>query len=150
MRIDTGDQLANCSEDVRAANPGLFGLPAPPDTYVGKQNKYHVAPKVERTYNGIVYHSKKEVQKAQELDLMVKAGDIDFWLRQVPFVIGYDPLTVYVADFVTFKLYRYDHDNWDIAVLEVKPASEKAWAPGAKRKLKQFRQKYPNLKIEVI
>ena len=39
-----------------------------------KGNKYHVSPREDRTYNGIVYDSKKEMLFAQELDLRVRAG----------------------------------------------------------------------------
>ncbi len=66
-----------------------------------KQNKYHVADKIDRTYNGIVYHSKKEAKFASQLDLSQKAGDIDFWLGQVPFALP--GKAVYRLDFVTFK-----------------------------------------------
>jgi hypothetical protein len=42
----------------------------------GPRNKYHVSPREDRTLNGITYASKKEMRKAQELDLMVAAGEI--------------------------------------------------------------------------
>ena len=108
-----------------------------------KQNKYHVAAREDRTYRGVVYDSKKEASKAAELDLCVQAGEITFYLRQVPFIVGYDPLTKYVADFVTF-----DYNGlgmWVVTVIETKGT----FAPGAKRKLKLFREKYPNLTLEV-
>jgi hypothetical protein len=111
-------------------------------------NKYHVSPKTDRTYNGIVYDSKKEMLFAQELDLRVRAGEITFWLRQVPFVVGYDPLTVYKADFVTFSTPGLGH-YW-VTVIEVKPKDKKAWAKGAARKLKLFRKKFPHLKLEIV
>ena len=108
-----------------------------------KQNKYHVAPVPDRTYHGIVFGSKKEAAKAAELDLCVQAGEIDFYLRQVPFIVGYDPLTKYVADFVTFKFYYTE--GWAIKVIETKGM----YAPGAKRKIKLFREKFPNLELEI-
>lgn len=44
-------------------------------------NKY----KAERaTYDGYIYHSKKEAAYAAELDLRKKAGDIVRWERQIP------------------------------------------------------------------
>jgi hypothetical protein len=113
-----------------------------------KGNKYHVSPREDRTYNGIVYDSKKEMLFAQELDLRVRAGEITFWLRQVPFVVGYDPLTVYKADFVTFSTPGLGH-YW-VTVIEVKPKDKKAWAKGAARKLKLFRKKFPHLKLEIV
>ena len=35
-------------------------------------------------YNGIIYHSKKEAGRAQELDLLLKAKEIKKWERQIP------------------------------------------------------------------
>ncbi len=97
-------------------------------------SKYHNQRTV---YNGVTYHSAKEASKAAELDMLVKAGEIDYWLRQVPFIVGYDPMTIYVADFMTFQRIQ---GLWHIEVIEIKPKSEAAWAKGAKRKLKLFRQ----------
>ena len=62
-------------------------------------NKYHVADKEDRTYNGRIYHSKKEASFAAELDLRVKAGEIDFYLEQVPFRLPGG--IVYCLDFMT-------------------------------------------------
>ncbi|MFA4917010.1 MAG: DUF1064 domain-containing protein [Syntrophales bacterium] len=110
-------------------------------------NKYHVSAKEDRTYNGITYDSKKEMQKAQELDLLVKAGEIDFWLRQVVF-----PLPggiTYRADFVTFVSVFYDEaesPHWNIEVIEVKGM----WTDTAKLKMKLFKVTYPNLTLEVV
>jgi hypothetical protein len=108
--------------------------------------KYHVAPKEERTYNCIVYQSKKESQKAAELDLLVKAGEIDFWLRQVPFLLpGGDK---YVADFVTYEELKKASPRyklWIIKIIEVKGM----WTALAKNKFKRFKQAYPNLQVEV-
>ncbi len=68
-----------------------------------RANKYGVAPKDERTYSGVVYHSKKEKLFADDLDLRIKAGDIDFWLRQVSFPLP--GRTSYRLDFMTFYLF---------------------------------------------
>ena len=112
-----------------------------------KQNKYHVSPVEDRTHHGIVFGSKKEAAKAAELDLCIQAGKIDFYLRQVPFIVGYDPLTKYVADFVTFAHLFDDYKRlvWIIEVIETKGM----YAPGAKRKLALFRKKFPNLTLDV-
>lgn len=76
--------------------------PAKPSSVKSQaQNKWHVAPKEERIYNGKLYASKKEALKAQELDLRVKAGDIDFYLEQVPFKLPGG--AKHRLDFVTFK-----------------------------------------------
>ncbi len=113
-------------------------------------HKYHVADKPDRTYNGVVYHSKKEMLKAQELDLQVRAGDLTFWLRQVPFLL--DGSDKYVADFVTFKAWWVSGPpsdrthSWNINVLEIKGF----WTPLARNKFKRFKKQYPNLKVEVV
>jgi hypothetical protein len=51
---------------------------------VAKGNKYGVAPKADRTYNGIVYDSKAEAQFASRLDLWKKVGTVVSWRRQIP------------------------------------------------------------------
>jgi hypothetical protein len=50
-------------------------------------NKMHVAPKAERIYRGITFKSKKEANKAAELDLAKQAGEIKGYLMQVPFIL---------------------------------------------------------------
>ncbi len=147
------EELPNVSEDVMRVNPEIFSQPAVVNIQPTKRgNKYHVSSSVDRTYNGITYDSRKEMQTAINLDLKVKAREIDFWLRQVPFIIGNDPLTVYRADFMTFfvPFNTPGLGHYCVTVIEVKPKSEKAWAPGAKRKLNLFRKKFPNLKLEVV
>ena len=66
-----------------------------------RKHKYHVAEKEARTYNGIVYHSKREATYAQQLDTQVRAGVLTFWLRQVPFPLP--GKTRYLLDFMTFE-----------------------------------------------
>jgi len=148
--------LPNASGDFMELNVQQGFTPkatASPTATLVKRDKYNRATPADRTYNGITYGSKKEMLHAQELDLRVQAGEIDFWIRQVPFIIGNDPVTKYVADFMTFRqiiIYESDQRYWDIEVHEVKPKSEKAWAPGAKRKIKLFRAKYPNLPLRIV
>ena len=52
-----------------------------------KQGRIRVAPKADRTYNGMVYHSKAEARFAAELDLKKKAGLIRDWWGQVHFCL---------------------------------------------------------------
>lgn len=59
--------------------------------------KYGVAAKADRTYNGVVYASKAEMKRAIELDMLVKAGEINRWMGQPRFELG--PDVVYIADF---------------------------------------------------
>ena len=150
MRIDELNSK-NVSADVAKANPGLFGNS---NLYFGTKvtktdlevttksnatSKYHAQP---TEHNGIVYHSKKEAAKAAELDLRVKAGEISFYLRQVPFTLPGN--ITYRADFVTF-----DKDvlgRWWIEIIECKGV----WTPEAKLKMKLFKERYPDLSIEVV
>ena len=60
-----------------------------------RKHKYGVAPKEDRTLDGIVYHSKAEMIRAGELKLLMKAGW--FALRQVPLQLTDDDR--YVVDF---------------------------------------------------
>ena len=60
--------------------------------------KYHVAPKADRTYNGVVYHSKAEARRAVELDLLLRAGKIQRWESQPAFYLTSARIK-YVADF---------------------------------------------------
>ena len=107
--------------------------------------------------DGSVYDSKKEASKAAELDLCVQAGEIAFYLRQVPFDLGAG--VKYVADFVTFKNV-YDHNDgpaYLTKVIEVKmwrKATSKHpagffYTPEAKLKMKLFKEKYPDLELEI-
>ena len=52
-----------------------------------KRGRIRVAAKADRTYNGVVYHSKAEARYAAELDILKKAGVITEWWRQIPFGI---------------------------------------------------------------
>jgi len=51
-------------------------------------------------YQGVRYASKKEAHYAMELDLRVKAGEVLFYLSQVPFDLPGN--TKYRADFMEF------------------------------------------------
>ena len=58
-----------------------------------KANKYGVAPKADRTYNGVVYDSKAEMLRARELDVMKAGGGpgaVLHWWRQVTHRLGAD------------------------------------------------------------
>lgn len=60
------------------------------------RNKYRA---VRTEYGGCVYDSKAEARRAAELDLLVLAGDVAWWVRQVVFRLGC-PENVYRVDFV--------------------------------------------------
>lgn len=66
------------------------------------RNKYHVAPKEQRTYAGRVYASKAEMQFAQHLDVLKLGGAVKDWWPQVPLVLHTPKglaLGRYLADF---------------------------------------------------
>lgn len=63
------------------------------------KNKYHVAPKTDRTFEGIVFDSKREMNAYKNLLMERVPGRVI--LRQVPFRL---PGGIkYVADFVTLE-----------------------------------------------
>jgi len=112
-----------------------------------RKNKYNVSNKEDRTYGGITYASKKEANFACTLNMMLKAGEIDYVLRQVPFELGVG--IIYKADFVTFKADPKIHPDtglWTIAVYEIKGM----WTDVARLKMKLFKEKFPNLTLEII
>ncbi len=63
-----------------------------------KSHKYRVAQREQRTYNGVIYHSKAETIYAAQADLLLRAGEIRNWKRQVTFQLGPDFKTT--VDFV--------------------------------------------------
>ena len=69
-----------------------------------KPHKYRVTDSDRRVVDGIKFHSLKEARYYAELKLRLKAGEVLFFLRQVPFHIPptTKAITKYVADFVEF------------------------------------------------
>ena len=67
-------------------------------------------------YNGFTYDSKKEANRAQELDLLERAGEISDIERQVPFVceVNGKKICTYKADF------RYKEKDGTVVVEDVK------------------------------
>jgi len=65
-----------------------------------KLSKYRVAKKADRTYNNILFDSVKEMNYYKDLQLLQKAGEIVFFLRQVPFDLPGG--VTYRVDFVEF------------------------------------------------
>lgn len=59
-------------------------------------NKYHA---VRTIYDGVTYGSKAEAERAAELDLLVRSGEVRTWIGQPKFRLG-DAINVYVADFL--------------------------------------------------
>ena len=50
-------------------------------------NKFHVAAKPDRTWNGIVFASKGEMERHRKLLVLVQTGQIENFERQVPIVL---------------------------------------------------------------
>ena len=59
-------------------------------------NKYYASSTM---YNGVRYASRAEARRAEVLDMMVRTGEIRFWIGQPKFRLGV-PENVYVADFL--------------------------------------------------
>lgn len=91
----------------------------------GPYNKYGVAPKDKRTYNGVVYDSKAEMVYAVGLDMQLRAALITGWICQVTIPLGPDFKTR--IDFLVFltglTTYKYTDavtmDTVDYRVTEV-------------------------------
>ena len=74
-------------------------------TIRARRNKYRA---VRTEYNGCVYDSKAEAARAAELDLLVRAGRVAWWLRQVVFRLGC-PENIYRCDFVVAEPLMADY-----------------------------------------
>jgi hypothetical protein len=108
-----------------------------------RKNKYNAKSSV---YNGSYYHSIKEADYAQELDLRVKAKDIKSWRRQIPFDLKVNGFKIcrYVLDF------EITHTNGDIELIEVKGMETDLWR--FKRRLLEatYLQENPEVKYTVV
>lgn len=62
---------------------------------------------VKTLYNGVLYDSKKEAERARELDLLVSIGKVTELQRQVkiPLMVGDKKIGNYIADFVYYDNY---------------------------------------------
>lgn len=105
--------------------------------------------KAERTYKGVLYHSKRECEYAQELDILQKAGKIVGWSRQVAYALNVPVETAtarpdwrvkvadYVADFVVIG-----NPN---RVIDVKGYM----TPVSRLKIKMFEAQY-GITVEIV
>jgi hypothetical protein len=123
------------------AKMGLRDLPAKYQALIheARPSKYH---NQITEYNGFKYHSAKEAKHAQELDLLVRVGELKSWQRQVPFPLKVNSIVVakYVMDFVTEDM------QGNKTCEEVKGM----WTDVAKLKRKLFEALYPGLNYKVI
>lgn len=117
-----------------------------------------VAPKAERTYGGVTYHSKSEALFAARLDAWRLAGIVSRWERQVPYDLRADgppPPRVVGTLRVDF---RVTLASGLVALFEVKPphfrGSHGRISGGtqelAEWKLRHFRAQYPHELLVVV
>ena len=93
-------------------------------------------------YDGHLYHSKKEGNYARDLDLLLKAGEIKSYRKQVtyPLKVNGKLICKIIPDFVII-----DKNGLEI-VQEVKGRATDSW----RIKWKLFDALYPDLKKEII
>ena len=115
----------------------------------GKRNKYGVAAKADRTWKGVVYHSKREMVEAQSLAKRLERGEIKtlsiqhrFSLYAFNFPATY--LRVHVCDHLVDFLVC--HNDGSFEVIEVKGMKTEVW----KLKRKWFEACYPHIKYTVV
>lgn len=116
------------NEDILRLNPTLTTSLSP------KKNKYGA---VKTDYKGEIFHSKREAEYCQELELRRMAGEL-VYIRQVPFPLAGGSVT-YVADFLIF----YPDGRGRAEVHEVKGFPSPTW----KIKKKLFQQDYSPIRL---
>ena len=97
-------------------------------------NKYG---SVKKNYDGNLYHSTKEANKAVELDYLLKAKEIKGWTRQIKEELKGENGTVVTRYYVDFLI---DHKDGTKEYLEVK--SKATATPEWKIKWKLLNDKY--------
>lgn len=100
---------------------------------------------VKSEYKGGIYDSKKEMRKAEELDLMVKAGEIKSWEKQKR--LSLDVNGVHIANYyIDFVVY---HNDGTVEYLEIKSPITQTPVWRIKWKLAQALLDKPNIKWTV-
>jgi hypothetical protein len=95
-------------------------------------------------YNGVTYDSKKEAERAAQLDMCINAGFIKEWERQVRMPLhapNGDRIGYYVLD---FKVTDKDGNVWYEDVKGYHGIALWRW------KFKHFQLEYPDLPIKII
>lgn len=94
--------------------------------------------------DGVCFHSSQEAKYYMNLKLLLKVGGIKGFCRQPEFVLvegnEEDRAITYSADFIIF------HNDGTYEIVDVKGFESEQW----ERTFKQFRLKYPNLKLNVV
>lgn len=92
-------------------------------------NRYNKYGNVKQTYNGYSYDSKAEADYAMELDLRVKAKDIQLWERQ--YKVSIDINDIHICNYyVDFRIF---HNDKSYELIEIKGMETDLWR--LKRKL---------------
>jgi hypothetical protein len=107
-----------------------------------KVNKFGVSPACERTYGGVTYASRREMEVAQALDVQLACGLLKRVDRQVryPLVVNGVKICTYVADFKVL------HQDGSVETIEVKGKETAVW----KLKERLFRALYKGAKLTVV
>ena len=136
LRIVTGDETGLLKAvDVKAR--------AVASAWGGAQSRARgVSQPDQRTYNGVLYHSKAEAEKAAELDLLVRFNVIKGWARQVRIPLHVNGVVIchLVADF------ELRHQDGSVELIEVKGHETDVY----KLKRKMFAAEYPDRKYTVV
>lgn len=127
MTLDLSSLREN--PDLVRLNPELLSQETP-TRKEGRKAKYG---NVRTTFQGREYASKREAQRAQELDLMEKAGEIAGWLPQWPFRLAGG--IKYVCDFLVLQ----NDGTWRAE--DVKSAATRRIA-AYRMKRRLFRERY--------
>jgi hypothetical protein len=101
-------------------------------------SKYRVAPSEERVYRGVLYASKAEAKRAAELDVLVRVGEVAWWIGQPLFRLGV-PENTYRPDFEVVPV------NGAVRVEDVK-----GWETTAFRRIRKLWEAYGPCELWVI
>lgn len=107
-----------------------------------KRNKYGVAKPEDRTWNGVLYDSKREMIVAQGFELLLQSGVLKRLDRQVryPILVNKTLICTYVADF------RLIYADGRQEICEVKGHPTDVW----KLKHKLMTVLYPKVPIRIV
>jgi Protein of unknown function (DUF1064) len=107
-----------------------------------RRSKYGVAPKEDRTIDGITFDSKREAEIWQQYSYLQRAGKITSIERQVRYPLHVAGILVatYVADL------RLTWADGLVETVEVKGAETAVW----KLKHKLFCALYPEVKLRIV
>ena len=133
MSVDLDSLRGN--PDIVARNPDLFTEPVEKPS---KPRKYRNTPTF---FQGREDASAKEAKRAQELDLMEKAGEIAGWIPQWPFCLAGG--IKYVADFVVLQ----NDGRWRAE--DVKSAATRRIA-AYRMKRRLFRERFKGMEIQEV